>query len=489
MSNRDFKPGRMKKIQAVMLLSVFVLSGCLTQHKEEPKEKPVIQYYTIQVKPSLPEHTMAVKAEITVTIPANVEEMTFCLNPEFSISSVTDEHGNTLTFEKNYDVVIVDVPLLSEPTQKKITFQYEGQVYRRVLNVTWDYIGEEGLWVRSEYNWYPVVPKTAEMGCHFWEYWYNNYWAGVSVSSFWNCWHHTYWAGVTLSVEVPESWTVISSGELISEDVHNPTKTYTWQETQVIPSLNFVAGNYEVVKELWNGKEITCYVYEHKESAHKYIDLSKEILDFYSDKFGEYPFQQFSIVELPEHAEYSSGKPSFVMLGSSLFEKDEKEVAHALSEAIAYQWWGNAVLGYDTPSLLSLEVCLPSYVSLLFIKEQYGEDEFRNYLTGYRTEVEETFAEYGGASITDISAFIRGRGLKQRNAVILKTLLLFHALQEEVGEETFFEVLQTFLAEHREKSVTMETLKEEFEQSSGKDLDQFFEQYYYGSDIPDIGFS
>jgi hypothetical protein len=32
----------------------------------------------------------------------------------------------------------------------------------------------------------------------------------------------------------------------------------------------------------------------------------------------------------------------------------------------------------------------------------------------------------------------------------------------------------------------MEYFKEEFEQLSGKDLGTFFEQYYYGTDIPDV---
>lgn len=479
------KNRHMKKFLIGVFLVALVVSGCITQHKEEVKESAVAQYYTLRVYPSLADHTMAVEAEVTVTVPADVEDIDFCLNPVFSLSSVTDEQGNAVAYEEEYDLITVKVPLSPEPVQRTFTFEYEGLIYRRVLNVTWDYVGEEGCWVRSEYNWYPVIPETGEMGCHFWEYWYNNYWEGVTVSNFWNCWHQGYWAGATVSVDVPESWTVISSGTLITEDMHGNTKTCTWQEDQIIPSVNFVAGEYDTTEKVWNGKEITCYATEHTEYAHKYIGIAAEILNCYSEKFGEYPFQQFSIVELPGTEGYSSGKPSFVLMDSALFEEDEKEVVHALGAAIAYQWWGTAVAGYDPPSLISLEVCLPHYASLLFIREKYGEDVFYEYLIKYRQEIEETFAEYGSASITKESAFIRGRGF-QRNAVIMKTVLMFHALREEVGEDQFFEGLQTFFAEHRGESVTTEDLKEEFEQLTGNNLDKFFEKYYYGTDIPDI---
>jgi len=46
--------------------------------------------------------------------------------------------------------------------------------------------------------------------------------------------------------------------------------------------------------------------------------------------------------------------------------------------------------------------------------------------------------------------------------------------------------LKAFIAAHRGESVTVEVFKEEFEQLSGKDLDEFFEQYYYGADVPDV---
>ena len=250
-----------RKFQTLLVL-VLLASGCLTQQKEEKPaiDRPFIEYYTIIAKPSLPDHTMEVETEVLVNIPESTKRISFCLNPSFSLISITDEQGLVLTFERDYDVVTVDIPPLPESTQKKLTFTYEGMVYRRVLNVTWDYVSEEGCWVRAEYNWYPVIPETAEMGCHYFTYCMNNYWAGVELSNFWDYWHQSPWTGMKLSVEVPESWTVITSGTQISEEVKGNTKVCTWEESQPIPGINFVAGDYDTAKDSWKGIEITSYL-------------------------------------------------------------------------------------------------------------------------------------------------------------------------------------------------------------------------------------
>lgn len=472
------------KFQILLVVLVLLAPGCLTQQEKPTINRPFIEYYTIYAKPSLADHTMEVETEVLINIPASTNEISFCLNPSFSLTTITDEEGTSVTFERDYDLVTVDIPPLPEFTQKKLTFTYEGMVYRRVLNVTWDYVSEEGCWVRAEYNWYPVIPEPAEKGCHYFTYCMNNYWAGVELSNFWDYWHQSPWTGMTLSVEVPESWTVITSGTQVSEEIDENTKVCTWEESQPIPSINFVAGDYDIVKDTWKGIEITSYLKEHKERAHEYIDLSKEMLDFFSEKCGEYLFSQLRIVELPGTYGYSQGNPSFVMLDSAALDSSGKDLAQALGGAIAYQWWGNAVNGYDMSAMISLDVCLSNYMSLLYLREMYGQDEFCSYLTECRSEVVEAFAEYGGSSVTYEFAFILSRGQERRNAVVLKTLLMFEALREDVGEEVFIETLRRFIADHKEESVTMETFKQEFEQLSGKDLDHFFEQYYYGIDIP-----
>jgi len=157
-----------KKFQVAIFVLALVVSGCMNQEEEKPKEETdlekllSVQYYTIHVIPSLSDHTMEVEAEIMLQISEPVNQVTFCLNPEFSVSRITDETGASLTFEREYDLVTVDIPDLKGAAQKRVTFVYDGMVYQRSAETTWDYVGEEGLWVRTQYNWYPVIPGAAE---------------------------------------------------------------------------------------------------------------------------------------------------------------------------------------------------------------------------------------------------------------------------------------------------------------------------------------
>ena len=461
-----------KKFQVAIFVLALVVSGCMNQEEEKTKEEIElekilsIQYYTIHVIPSLSDHTMEVEAEVTLKISEPITQVTFCLNPEFSVSHITDETGVSLTFEREYDLVTVEIPDL-QATQKRLTFVYDGMVYQRSAETTWDYVGEEGCWVRTQYNWYPVIPGAAEAGCHFWLWW-----------------HQSYWAGATLSVEVPLSWTVISSGTCVSEDVEGDTKTCTWQESQVIPGLNFVAGEYAVMTDWWNGKEVTCYFADHAERAQECIDLSKSILEFYTERFGEYPFSQLSLVEVPGDYGAAQGKPSFVMLDSAVFSASEEDFVQALSETIAFQWWGNVVSGYDVGSIICLQYCISSFARLQFMKEKYGEDYYCTSLTEAVTMAEEAFSTHGSASITEYG--LRRMNDELAEAVIIKTTLMIFALEEKLGDESFFEALRALLTKYKGESITIEAFQEELEYASGENLDQFFEQYYYGKEIPSV---
>jgi hypothetical protein len=72
----------------------------LTQQKEREKptiNRPFIEYYTIYAKPILADHTMEVETEVLVNIPASTDEISFCLNPSFSLTNITDEEGTSVT--------------------------------------------------------------------------------------------------------------------------------------------------------------------------------------------------------------------------------------------------------------------------------------------------------------------------------------------------------------------------------------------------------
>jgi len=452
-----------KKRSQIMVFLLFLLlcTGCMNQEREEPEtaDRATITHYALHVLPSLEDHTLSVKADVTVEIPEGHTLVTFFFDPGLYISQITDEVGNTLKFYRESNLVNVEIQSLAP--QKILTFNYKGVVYRRFGGQTVAYVGQEGCWV-TQYYWYPTIAVFTEEG-----------------QQIYYPWDSRNWAGATFSIEVPESWTVITSGELISQKFHEAKTTWTFETKDPLPSVDFAAGEYYVTTQWQNGKEIMCCLSQHKDNAQEYMDLIMQIFTFYSEKFGDYPFESFSVVELPETYGLDESKPWFIT-ASSVFDKSEKECAGIVSEMIALQWWGFSVTGSDAPSFYTLRGCFPHYASLLFMREFYGEDISCQMLTALRSEVEKTFTQRGPESMVSIWNLSRAG----RNAVVAKTVLMMQALKEEVGEDTFFEALKEIGQEYRCESITMDSIQETFETVSETDLSPFFDSYYYGTDIP-----
>ena len=63
--------------------------------------------------------------------------------------------------------------------------------------------------------------------------------------------------------------------------------------------------------------------------------------------------------------------------------------------------------------------------------------------------------------------------------VYSKGALFFHALRDEIGTDTFFVALQYYYRAYQYQISTGESLLEIFEATSGRQLDEFFQQWLY----------
>jgi aminopeptidase N len=61
---------------------------------------------------------------------------------------------------------------------------------------------------------------------------------------------------------------------------------------------------------------------------------------------------------------------------------------------------------------------------------------------------------------------------------------VLHMLRKRVGDEAFFKGLRSYYNDHRDSNATTEDLRQAFEQSSGRNLKDFFARWVYGSGHP-----
>src|SRR5882672_3595970 len=79
---------------------------------------------------------------------------------------------------------------------------------------------------------------------------------------------------------------------------------------------------------------------------------------------------------------------------------------------------------------------------------------------------------------------IKSDGRIFRALVYNKGAAVLHMLRRLIGDEAFFSGLRRFYASAKFHKAGTDEMKVAFEEASGRPLDQFFEQWIYGSTLP-----
>lgn len=217
---------------------------------------------------------------------------------------------------------------------------------------------------------------------------------------------------------------------------------------------------------------IQNYVYDNPQtlpSVKSNLDLTGPMLEFFSEIYGTYPFRQ----EKYGHcmAPVEGGMEHQTMTTTGILEP--QIIAHEL----AHQWFGDHVT-CATWHDLSLNEGSATYAEYL-TAEHFVPDNARMIIDNNDDFVR---SELGGSVYVsnplDVTRLFDGR------LTYAKGGLFFHTLRFEVGDSLFFKSLQKFQQEYAFSVAGFAELQATFESVTGKDLNYFFQQWYYGEGFP-----
>lgn len=267
---------------------------------------------------------------------------------------------------------------------------------------------------------------------------------------------------------LPKGYTAISESDEIMMNEIPQGKDYSFNFPHPVHEINFVAGNYKIVKGTYKGIEIYGYFFPEDISlAKSYIEYTKKYLGMYQDLLGFYPYKRFSVVENLLPTGYSM--PTFTLLGQEVV-KLPFIVKTSLGHEILHQWFGNYVyVDYEQGNWCE---GLTTYLSDHLYKEEEGKGwQYRKkILTDYESYVspEKEFSLRDFKGRVDFASKAIGYG---------KGAMLFHMLKNLVGKKTFFEALKILISEKAFQDASWEDIRTIFERTSGKNLETFFEQW------------
>ena len=191
-------------------------------------------------------------------------------------------------------------------------------------------------------------------------------------------------------ITLPASFVSVSNGVLLSEiPAANSQKTYKWKNSHPIAHylISIACSNYLTYENTfsYNGKTMPVVHYMYPEaltsSVKKELDQTNDMLKFFSDLFGEYPFMD----EKYGHAMCNFGGGMEHQTVSSMGGFSEDLIAHEL----AHQWFGDKIT-CKTWSDIFVNEAFASYAEALYQEHKYGKTVYFQTINDYIAAAKKT---------------------------------------------------------------------------------------------------
>jgi len=297
-----------------------------------------------------------------------------------------------------------------------------------------------------------------------------------------------------ISMTVPAKYVTLSNGKLVSQKTNSDgTRTDTWNmELPHAPYLFFMGvGDYSIIKDSYKGKEVNYYVEkEYAPVAKKIFGHTPEMIAFYSQILGiDYPWVKYDQIV---GRDYVSGamENTTCTLHQESAQQDARELVDGngwestIAHELFHQWFGDLVT-CESWSNLTLNESFANYSETLWDEHKYGKDagDAQNYgdMQGYlqsQSDKKNLVRFYYNDKEAMFDAVSYNKGGR-----------ILHMLRNYVGDSAFFKALNLYLTTNKFKPAEAHNLRLAFEEVTGKDMNWYWNQWYFGAGHPKLDIS
>jgi aminopeptidase N len=289
---------------------------------------------------------------------------------------------------------------------------------------------------------------------------------------------------------VPSKYVSLSNGLLVKQtDLKNGFREDVWKmDLPHSPYLFFIGiGDYAVIKDSYKGKEVSYYIEKpYEKVARKIYGNTPQMIAYFESKLGvAYPWSKYAQIS---GRDYVSGamENTTATLHSDAVQQDARELIDGnnwestIAHELFHQWFGDLVTA-ESWSNLTVNESFADYSQTLWFEHSQGKDAgaFENY-TGLRSylsspsDAEKNLVRFFYQNQEDVFDLVS----YQKGGRIL------NMLRHLVGDDAFFASLNKYLTDNKFSNGSAIKLKLAFEAVTGKDLNWFFNQWYFGSGHP-----
>jgi len=390
----------------------------------------------------------------TMTLPADTgEELTFVLHAGLKPQSATPGVKITKTATASRAVPVEVYRVRLPAAARTFTLKYRGVIdhpletagaeQARGFQNSPGLITGDGVVLSGNTNWYPDP--------------------GMGLVTF------------DLEVTMPAKWDAVSQGERTLHELKKKKTLVRWQSLEPQEEIYLVAAQFiEYDKPAGHVEAMAFLRTPDPGLAGKYLDATTSYLALYDQLIGPYPYKKFALVE--NFWETGFGMPSFTLLGPKIIRLPFI-INTSYPHEILHNWWGNSV--FPEYEKGNWSEGLTAYLADHLMKEQQGGG------AEYRLNTLQKYADYVlGSRDFPLTGF-RSRHSSSSEAIGYgKSLMFFHMLRLELGDEVFKKGIQGFYKNYVFRSASFDELRTSFEAASGKDLAPQFEQWVARTGAP-----
>lgn len=350
-----------------------------------------------------------------------------------------------------------------------------------------------------------------------------------------------------LTFRYPKELDLVTAGELVDERVEGDLRITHRRTTAPIRMAGFNLGHYQRVRTARHGYTVEVCANRAAEPAlqsrlpaplpeppmwprprqtevinlppepppnpqSRLQELASEItaaLEFMASRFGPPALPHLTVSPVP--GRFGQGFPGLIYLSTMSYLAPQEKIIRTLDthgrlffsdilqvHETAHQWWGNVVVsaGYHDEWLME---ALADYSALLYLEKKIGQAPVASALETYKTNL--LLKTAGGHTVESSGPIILGLRLENSQTPQAYNFITYgkgswimHMLRRRMGDERFWAMLANLRKEYERKSISTEefrTLAARFlpPQSPDRTLENFFDEWVYGTGIPSLKLS
>lgn len=298
-----------------------------------------------------------------------------------------------------------------------------------------------------------------------------------------------------ISMTVPAKYVTLSNGALVKQ-VKNAdgTRTDFWKmDLPHSPYLFFMGvGDFAVIKDKYKNLPVDYYVEKKYASVAKGIfGETPAMMAFFSNILGvEYPWNKYAQMVGQDYVSGAMENTTATLHGTAAYQnarqlKDENKWEIVVAHELFHQWFGDLVTA-ESWSNLTVNESFADYSEYLWLEHKYGKDHALLYnkeaMQGYISNPANTNKHLVRFQYSDKEDMFDAVSYQKGGRIL-------NMLRYYLGDSAFFKGLNTYLVQNKFKNGEAHQLRLALEEVSGKDLNWFFDQWYFAAGHPKVDIS